>query len=260
MTQQEQLLTRLRKANVKPADLCTRPEDFQYREMEFENYHVTEIADALRRKGSVDRIDVWRDPKTNELVVLDGHHRFEAHRRVGSVKVPVVIFEGTEEAARLHALDENAKARLPMTATEKSNAAWKLVCLTRDDGEYTYSKATIVKRTAVSDGQVGNMRRARSRLLKADLPIPDSWWGALASLKGEEGRELTDDDIEALIEERARRLDDRVGKDIGRMAEVQIEAVCRMLEKRLGQKTKMLVEWWREDFEAEEDEFEGWPF
>jgi hypothetical protein len=254
------MLTRSKNASLKPADLHTRPDIFQYREHEFENHHVTEIEDALRRNGSVDRIDVWRDPSNGELVVLDGHHRLEAHCRVGARKVRVSIYEGTEEQARLHALKENAKARLPMTATEKSNAAWRLVCLTREDGTYVYSKKAVVAHTAVSDGQVGNMRRTRTQLLEADLPLPDTWWAALAKLKGDERRELSDDERQELIEERARRLDDRVGRDIGQMAQVQIEAVITMLEKRLGQKTRTLAEWWREDLEAEEAEIEALPF
>ncbi|MGY9046785.1 hypothetical protein P775_15060 [Puniceibacterium antarcticum] len=260
MTTAEQRLTRSAQRTVKLDDIHTRPDTFQYRDREYENHHVEEIADVLQRKGRVDRIDLWKDPESGELVVLDGHHRLEAHRRVGMSKVPAVIFEGAEEAARLHALQENAKARLPMTASEKNNATWRLVCQVRDDGEYVYSKKALVKNAGAADGTVGNMRRTRTRLLEADKPLPETWWGALAELKDAAGKDLTDDDRDAMIDERARRLDDRVGKDIANMAEIQIEAVIKMLEKRLGQKTRILADWWREDLDETDGDLEDCPF
>ncbi|WOI55587.1 ParB/RepB/Spo0J family partition protein [Palleronia sp. LCG004] len=254
MTTVEQRLTRPTKRTVKLSEIHARPDEFQYRDNEYENHHVEEIAEAIRRKGSVDRVDLWRDAKNGKLVVVDGHHRRQAYKRAGVNKVPAIVWEGSAEAARLHALRENAKARLPMTATEKNNATWRLACQTDCSGAYTYSKRVLVESTGAADGTVGNMRRSRRRLLEADKPLPETWWGALAALKDLAGKELTDDDRDAMVEERARRLDDRVGKDIGNMAEIQIEAVIKMLEKRLGQKTRILADWWREDA------VEGWPY
>ena len=229
-------------------DLWTRPEVFQYRDKEVENHHVEDIASVIKLKRTVDPLDVWKDPSNGALVVIDGHHRLAAYKRAGVTRqIPVVIFEGPETAARLHALSENAKARLPMTATEKNNAAWRLVCLTADDGKSIYSKADVTKHTGASDGTVGNMRRTRRKLLKADEWLPETWKAALAQLKGQEQEELSDEDWNAIIRERAQRLDDKVGKEIGHMGDLQIDAVALMLEKRLGGKTEILGERWRTD-------------
>lgn len=105
MKKQGQTLTRLKKAHVRLSDLRTKPDVFQFRDNEVENHHVEAIADVVRQKGTVDPLDVWKDPSNGELVVIDGHHRHAAFRRVGSgAKVPVVIWEGTGDAAKLHAL------------------------------------------------------------------------------------------------------------------------------------------------------------
>ena len=248
MKPQEQRLTRKKKTQVRLSDLCTRPDVFQYRDNEVENYHVEAMVDVIKQQGTVDPVDVWEDPSNGELVVIDGHHRYAAFHRVATssnIKIPVVLWEGTEDAARLHALRENTKARLQMTPSERANAAWRLVCRKTDEGKPVYSKAEIVNVTGVADRTVANMRRTLKRLESEDEPIPETWKGALAQLNGIELGELTDEDREEIIEQRAQRLDEKVGKDIAQMADIQIEAVQRMLERRLGSKTDTLAEWWR---------------
>jgi ParB/RepB/Spo0J family partition protein len=248
MKTQEQGLTRLRKTQVHLSELQTRPDQFQHRENETEEHHINDLVDAIKQHGAIDPIEVWCHPDEGTLIVLDGHHRRAAYRRVKwRKKVPVIIYEGPEKDARLHALKENAKSRLPMTNTEKTNAAWRLVCERADDEGHLYSKREIVQHTGVADGTVSNMRRTRKYLEQVDIPLPVTWWQAQMKRKGQVQEPLTEDEHEALIEERARRLDDKVGKEIGAVADIQLEAVIKMLEKRLGQKTKWLADWWRED-------------
>lgn len=259
MTKEIQGLTRNKKAKVKPSEIVTRPDDFQYRENEVENHHVEDLANLIRQGRPVDPLDVWKDDETGELVVIDGHHRHAAFKRTTTAKkVPIVIWQGSIEDARLHALQENAKARLPMTATEKSNAAWKLVCFKTDDAQPKplYSKARVVKTTGVSEGTVASMRRKLRQLESSDDPeVPETWQGALALLKGRQREELDEDEREALIQERTARLDEKVGKEIATMADIQFDAVARMLEKRLGSKVRNLADWWR-DVDAVGDECE----
>jgi len=262
MTKTIQGLAIVKRQKVKLVDIQARPEIFQYREMEFDTHHVDELKAAILSEGAVDRIDLWRDPETAEFIVLDGHHRVRAYRRAGKSSAPAIIYEGTEEAARLHALKENSKVRLQMTATEKSNAAWRLVCHTSAGGGYLYSKQEIATHTAVAARTVATMRSTRRKLLEADKDLPAAWWAALAALKDHEGRDLSDDDREAIIEERARRLDEKVGKEIAVMAEIQPEAVMLMLEKRLGSKLKSFADQWRDDpFGLDEsDDVADFPF
>ncbi|MBY6092376.1 ParB/RepB/Spo0J family partition protein [Maritimibacter alkaliphilus] len=251
MTAEKQELTIFKRQKVKLAEIHTRPEIFQYREMEYDTHHVEELKDTILSKGALDRIDLWRDPETAELVVLDGHHRVRAYARAGKPSAPAIIYEGPEEAARLHALKENSKARLQMTPTEKSNAAWRLVCLVKTSGGYLYSKQMVARHTGASERTVATMRSTRRKLLEADQDLPDAWWAALAALKDHEGKELTEDDREAVIEERTRRLDEKVGKEIAVMSEIQPEAVMRMLERRLGWKLRQWADYWR----SEDDPF-----
>jgi len=149
---------------------------------------------------------------------------------------------GTEEEAVLLALEDNAKARLPMTAQEKSNAAWRLVRV-----GYGYSKADICIATGISDGTVAKMRRTRRVLIEEGADLPETWWQAMQAAKGYTQEDTTDDMRDEIIEERARALDAEIGPALGRMAEIQIEAVICVLERRLGSKTRILADWWSEE-------------
>ncbi|KMW58437.1 hypothetical protein AIOL_003410 [Candidatus Rhodobacter oscarellae] len=144
-------------------------------------------------------------------------------------------------AARLMALRENGKTRLPMKDEEKRDAAWVLVRIDLKE----YSKKIIVTVTGVSDGTVGNMRRTRRRLLESnpDAALPESWAEAMAALKGREDREYTEEEREQMIAMKVAKLDEQIGKLLGDMASRQVEAACEVVAKRLGrQGLRHLVE------------------
>lgn len=233
------------------ADLRTAPMTFQFREQELTHFHVTDLIAALNSGQELDPMTVWINEQ-GHYIVVDGHHRLAAYQAVNwKKKVKVEVHTCSQAEARLLALSENAKARLPMTQVERGNAAWALVC-----DEFDYSKRQIVEATGISSGTVATMRRVKKQLEAEEEEIPEYWKQALRLSQGKDAKEMTEDMREALIQNRTNILDDKVGKDIAAMAEIQIEAVERMLSRRLGQKVQFLVEEWREDFY----EFDDLPF
>ncbi len=233
--------------------LKTEPDDFQFREFEVTEDHVRSLEDALKSGAELDPLTVWKRDD-DDFVVVDGHHRHAAYCASGHTKpVPVVVHECSERDAMLLALRENSKTKLPMTKTERTNAAWRLVC-----SDHELSKAETVSATGVSDGTVAKMRKTRRRLDEQDTPLPETWWEAMRVLKGTERPEWDDDMKEQMIEARARQLDDAAGKEIGYMAERQWEALAIVLERRLSsQVLGYVLDELR--FRNEEDDFET-PF
>ncbi len=220
---------------------------FQFREQELTPHHVDDLVDALKAGKELDPMTAWISQEGHH-VVIDGHHRLAAYQAVGwKGKVQVEVHTCDRAEARLLALAENAKARLPMTQTAKANAAWALVC-----DAFDYSKRQIVEATGISNGTVAAMRRVKKLLDAEDEAIPEDWKQALRASQGKEPKEMTDDMIEEMIRQRTKLLDDLVGKHIGHMAELQWEAVARMLERRMGQKVRYLVEEWRDDDEEDD--------
>jgi ParB-like chromosome segregation protein Spo0J len=230
---------RLRRKRLPLGDIKLRPETFQFREFEIIESHVFDLGQTLKSGRELDPMLVW-DSGKDGYIVIDGHHRYKAYRRCKpSAKISVRVFSGTEEEAVLLALEDNAKARLPMTAQEKSNAAWRLV-----SAGYGYSKADICIATGISDGTVAKMRRTRRVLIEKGEGLPKTWWQALQAMKGYEQEAISDDRRAEIIEERARALDAEIGPALGREAEIQIEAVSLVLEKRLGSKIYFLADQW----------------
>ncbi|WP_170584787.1 ParB/RepB/Spo0J family partition protein [Ruegeria arenilitoris] len=238
---------------VRLDELDIEPDYFQFRQIPLDQYHARELREALKREGTLEPLIVWRNPENGRLVVADGHHRLAAYREAGwSDPVPVEIHDCDRTSARLLGLAENAKARLPMSGTERANAAWTLVCAK------AYSKAEIVKHTGVSDGRVGKMRRVLKKLEAEGEVIPTTWWRAMKLANKGEDYSNDPEAREAMIEARCIKLDEKVGKQIATEAEFCIEAVMLMLERRLGRKVELLVEEWSkaddfDDFSLEED-------
>jgi hypothetical protein len=67
-------------------------------------------------------------PAGGRYFVIDGHHRLAAYEAADwKDPIPVKVFEGSLEQARIAALESNHEDKLPMTRVEKSNGAWRLV-------------------------------------------------------------------------------------------------------------------------------------
>jgi hypothetical protein len=83
----------------------------------------------------------------SEWFCIDGHHRLEAYRQIGTNRpVPVEVFQGRLSQAVEKASKRNSKDKLPMSSTDKMEAAWRLDVL----GEF--SKREVMEATGASDG------------------------------------------------------------------------------------------------------------
>ena len=232
---QEQTTTRPSRKHISLRSITTRTEVFQFRHFDVDPHHVETLSAVLSHGNPLDRLSLWRDPESKELVVIDGHHRLEAYRQARwREPIPVSIYTCDIDHARLIALRENGKTRLPLTNEERMDAAWMLVSLNSSE----YSKRVIVRTTGVGDGTVANMRRTRKALLKKDAEagLPDHWWQAMARLKEREQREYTEEEYDAMIVARTAQLDEKIGRPLGDMAARQIQAAAAVVAKRLGRK------------------------
>ncbi|MET0025915.1 MAG: ParB/Srx family N-terminal domain-containing protein [Sedimenticola sp.] len=97
--------------------------------------HVDNLNAVLKEGKQLDPIVIWIDPE-GRYVVVDGHHRYKAYRRYWKssyngmcMYVPVQLLpEGTTYIqAQRYAFLANGKDKLPMSRTEKTQAAWKLI-------------------------------------------------------------------------------------------------------------------------------------
>ena len=163
MTQQKQRLDRPTRKQVVIHDIKQRPDIFQFRHNQRDEDHVKDLVAVLKTGQDLDRVILWHDPDENELVLVDGHHRIAAYKRLGNrKKVPALVYSCDLRQARVMALKENVKTRLPLTTEERMDAAWQLVCLD------CYSRRETLEASGVSDGTVAKMRRTRKQLLCRD--------------------------------------------------------------------------------------------
>jgi hypothetical protein len=207
---------------------------------------------------------VWRDPETDKVFVLDGHHRFTAMKELGRKEANVEVFDGSPEDARLQGLKENFKARLSMTKTEKMDAAWQLAQLTDSKGDWVYSKKCLRDHTGIADGSIGNMRRVYKKLVEMDeMDMPEAWYQALELSKGMTRKEFTEEDREAWIEAEEAKLEELIGMHFSMSLNKCSDAVFNFLARRLGDRHRdSFVDWMGyttervEEDDCDDDEFE----
>ncbi len=73
----------------------------------------------------------------DKFYLIDGHHRLEAYEKERwPHEVPVIYFEGRLRDACVEGLRRNVKDKLPMTLSDKREAAWRLVKM----GGYTQTQ------------------------------------------------------------------------------------------------------------------------
>ncbi len=232
MIKQRQVLKQPKVTSVNLANITTDTDTFQFREYELNEWHVGELQRYLRPVEGFDPIDLWRHPETSALVVLNGHHRFEAYSRSGwKGKVPARIHECSLKEARKIALEDNSKVRLAMSATERQDAAWRLVAMC-EDAAFLYSKREIVALGLVSDGQVARMRRTYRQISDRGDDVPETWLEAV----GRDAHRGADDgwDAEDWVEARAAVLSDKVGKLIGDEFEKCPDAAVQVVISKAG--------------------------
>lgn len=234
-----------RPARLSLSTIDTRPDDFQFRTFELDQYHVEKLQEAHQRGADLGRIDVWKDPEDSQYYVLDGHHRLEAYRRAGQVHTAnVTVHEGPYHRVRLVALKQNTQARLPMSDVERSNAAWRLVAgQEKDKDPDRYSKAELAKLTQRSERTIANMRATAIALLKDDQELPDSWLQAMRLKREGKQGEMSEEDRQDWVEAKAAEIDAEIGPAIFRYASLFPEAFQQVLQQRMGSMFDVMIDY-----------------
>lgn len=213
-----------RQKAAKPKELPIREiyvdrDKFQWRVSHFNKVesaeHLRALVRVLKSTGEpLEPLLVY--PMNGRFFVIDGHHRLDAYRKARwKGPIPVDVFEGTFDQARLAALTGNTKDKLRMSGPEKKEAAWKLV------NEDKLSKAQIVKLGVASDGTVSTMRKVRKKLMNdGEDPTSFSWvmarWKSIGA---------TVDDPEDWKEKKAQKIVDallkaKIGQGLAKDPEV----------------------------------------
>lgn len=216
---------------------------FQWRVPKFNKVesaeHLRALVRVLKSTGEpLEPLLVY--PMNGRFFVIDGHHRLDAYRKARWKRpIPVKVFEGTYDDARLAALTGNTKDKLRLSGPEKREAAWKLV------NEGKLSKAEIVKLGVASDGTIAFMRRVRNKLIaEGKDPTKLSWiearWGT---------SDFSVDDQEAWKEKKAQKIVDallkaKIGQGLAKDPDVTALAL-QMLNPSLP--GALVREWWFDD-------------
>jgi hypothetical protein len=156
---------------------------FRHRKITENGTHLAALRKTLRNIGKLDAILVWREQsdegkETGRLVLLDGHFRVSAYRaeiadgHIESKGIPTLLAKGTRIEAELAALHANTKDALPLTPSERTDAAWALVCMYRNK----ISKSQLAKSSGVSDRSIANMRSKLREFLDAKERPTGDWW------------------------------------------------------------------------------------
>ncbi|SFM34732.1 ParB-like nuclease domain-containing protein [Bradyrhizobium sp. Rc3b] len=217
---------------------------------ERENHIYTLAKDLRNQKAPLTRLLVWQVGK--RFYVIDGHHRLGAYDTAKWKKdIPVEVFTGTLDQARLRAIAGNVRDKLRMTPGQKSAAAWRITKenignLTADEvAEHT----TISRRTAFAMKQVWKELNARTDLSDEQREkLPTITWKAARDLR--EGIEPDADfDADTWKEKKAEEVAELIRRhnaEIGLLADIEIAAMAlRMLSERLPE---ALIEEWAGDY------------
>ncbi len=227
---------------------------FQFRHMGIDKAHVKGLAQTLRTVGDLEPILVWQEVRadgqvTGRLVLLDGQHRLAAYATAkGSQEaVPVTILTGGQQVAMLAAVRANTRDSLPLTKTERVDAAWRLVRL---PGK-RLTVLAIAKAAGVGSTTVDRMRKRWAVMLAQTKEATGEWWrdqhDEIPARK--ERPEMSDEERRAAIGQIAERIREAIGKLPWQDEHLAAEA----LECALGvHKLRSMAEYLYAD---EEDEF-----
>lgn len=226
------------------AAIKTMPEVFYTRGKDWSEYHVGLHCKTLQAGFDLQPLLVIQI--ADAIILVDGHHRLEAYKRVKDAPpVPVRYFARTPSEALLEAVRCNAQASIQMDGPQRQTCAWRLV-LTR-----LYSKRDIAMASGVSLGQIGNMRVAARELGDAAMDKP-TWFLAQKAWRGKSRPEMTDDQRALWVQQQAERGADGLRSQFGMWLAKRPEIAAQALALYFG---RNLSEVYRElrDHLAEED-------
>ncbi|WP_422000035.1 hypothetical protein [Roseovarius mucosus] len=212
---------------------------FRHRKEADNATHLAALRKTLRNTGSLDAILVWREQdeegkETGRLVLLDGHFRVTAYRAEIAAKhiegkgIQALIVKGTRIDAELEALRANTKDSLPLTPTERTDAAWALVRRHRNK----ISKSQLAKASGVSERSIANMRKKLKEFLEAKEQPTGNWWQDRQWPKKSEFAAPDDAERERLIATLATSITEAIRENRIRDTEIKAEAIQRALGQR----------------------------
>lgn len=189
--------------------------------MDLSQSHIETLLKAIKgsAKGILDEpLDIWWSG--SRWVVLDGHHRFDAYklykkekRTTVQVRVKAHV-EMTVREAVMFAASRNSQDKLQMPQVDKSNVAWKFVCLE------VGTKLEQAKAASVSTRSVATMRRVFNSLIskgrRQKQLIEMSWMNARMLEDGEFEPDHSLEALEKQAQEVARRLSKSLGPILSR--------------------------------------------
>lgn len=217
--------------------------------------HVQELLKSLKNtKGSLfDALTVfWVG---DAWMLIDGHHRYEAYERFNfSLPVPVRAFMGTLDEAIGEALKTNTHDKLSMSASEKTNATWRLVIGSSLSINQTIQISGSSRQTVVT------MRKTRDEILGKTAPgfIGTMTWPQ--ARRWVQGRELQPEHDQDYLDKQAQALANRLTKAFGNELSRYPEVLWRALEIYDITLQDAFYEYhgyWSEDGEAEGAPTEG---
>jgi ParB-like nuclease domain len=217
-----------RPGRVALADLIIEPALLQPRE----GGSPTQVLD-LRRVLRRDREDL--DPILvrqigPKFLVIDGHHRFSAYRAEGGTTIPCTHFEGSIADAFIEALKRNGKTQEPLTRDDRRTAAWRAVCMGKDE----FSIAQIATASDTGTTTVSRMREVFERLGAGKARTCQTWAEAMRADKGKTFSEMTPEQLREELEDQVRRKMERLKKEFQGSLRKNPETTGKALNRHLG--------------------------
>ncbi len=217
---------------------------------------ISDLVKVLDNGGTLPPVTVLHAGA--KAFVVDGHHRLEAlrihARRNGHAEdglVPVSLFRGTPSEAVYASIMANSRHGVRLTASERTDAAWKLVLI----GEKTRSE--IREATGVARSWITKMRQVK-RQLGEDAADYRSWHRALREANGRTQHELTEDEYEERKRMKAERIADQITEAIGKHSndpELMAMVMEVVMGRRVGEFIRHLRDLQEDACEADEFEF-----
>lgn len=209
--------------------------------------HIFTLATALRNQRTpLERLTVW--PVGDRFYVIDGHHRLGAYDTAKWKKdIPVEVFSGTLDQARLRAIAGNVRDKLRMTTPQKSAAAWRI---TKENignlsAEQVAETTTVGRRTAFEMKKVWKELNERTDLTEEQrAELPAMTWKQARDLR--DGVVSAEDfDVEGWKEKKAEELAElirRTNVEAGMLKDAEVTAMA--LQQLGGRLPEMLIEEW----------------
>ena len=104
--------------------LITDDPTFIVRDKRLDEATVTAYTEEPERLPPV---EVWREPDTGQIYLLDGQHRVEAARRRRLTEIPITTFEGSRPEAEARARVANLWHGLPLTGAERRRVRMEVI-------------------------------------------------------------------------------------------------------------------------------------